>query len=115
MMNDREGALTEHELKTCPEPFQAVLQGVKRHETRKDDRDFKVGDTLLLREWTPERPGRYVVDGTAATWVNFPARYTGRWARCRILYMTRARHWGVPDGLCMMSIDLLEEGVCIPS
>lgn len=43
-----------HELKTHPEYFTAVLYGKKNFEVRKDDRDFKVGDDLHLREYNPE-------------------------------------------------------------
>jgi hypothetical protein len=42
-----------HELKTWTPYFEAVLNGSKPFELRWDDRRFKVGDHLRLREWNP--------------------------------------------------------------
>jgi len=39
-----------HELKILPEYFNDSLR-MKKFELRKDDRDYKVGDTLILKEY----------------------------------------------------------------
>lgn len=39
-----------HELKTWKEYFEEVFVGHKNFEVRKNDRDFKIGDTLILIE-----------------------------------------------------------------
>ena len=48
---------TTHELKILPKYFDEVYDRVKNFEVRKNDRNYAVGDTLILREW----------DGTAFT------------------------------------------------
>lgn len=40
-----------HELKILPEYYDAVANGIKTFEIRKNDRNYKVGDTLRLREF----------------------------------------------------------------
>ncbi|BCU90660.1 hypothetical protein YP72344_21550 [Yersinia pseudotuberculosis] len=52
-----------HRLKILPEYFNAVFNGYKKAELRANDRDFSVGDFLLLREWelTTEYSGRKLV------------------------------------------------------
>lgn len=44
-----------HDLKIWPDHFQAQVNGKKNFEIRYDDRGFRVGDTLRLREWDPHR------------------------------------------------------------
>jgi hypothetical protein len=76
-----------HELKTWPEPFAAVLAGLKRHEVRKNDRNFKAGDSLLLREYDPATK-----------------EYTGRRACVFVDYVSYGGKFGLPKSLCVMSI-----------
>lgn len=88
-----------HHLKTWPEPFQAILDGRKTFEYRKDDRGFEKGDLLLLREWVPECDDQC------------PAgRYTGREVRFRVDYMLRGPQFGIPEGYCIISLLTTRKG-----
>jgi len=58
-----------HNLKIAPEYLDAQLAGIKNFEIRKNDRGYKVGDRLWLREW----------DG---------AEYTGRYTTVYVTYIT---------------------------
>ncbi len=40
-----------HELKILPRYFNAVIRGYKTFEVRKNDRNFRKGDFIILREW----------------------------------------------------------------
>lgn len=42
-----------HELKIWPEYFEAVKEGRKTFEVRENDRHFKEGDTVVLKEFCP--------------------------------------------------------------
>ncbi len=98
-----------HELKTWPSQFLALVGGHKLAEFRKDDRDFRVGDTLVLREWVPghAEPGEYSDEAPD------PGRYTGRQVRARVTHIVSGTQtpFGIPPGYVMMSIHL--EGVDI--
>ena len=41
----------EHKLKILPKYFKAVKTGAKPFEFRFNDRDYKIGDVLILQEW----------------------------------------------------------------
>ena len=42
---------TSHELKSWPRFFGPIITGDRRHELRRNDRDYRVGDRLVLREF----------------------------------------------------------------
>ncbi len=44
----------KHKLKIQPQYFEEVCSGKKSFEIRNNDRNFQVGDTLLLQEFIPE-------------------------------------------------------------
>lgn len=76
-----------HELKTWPTFFCAVLARTKTYEIRKNDRNFQVGDELLLKEWDPQTQ-----------------RYSGREISVEVSYMTKGGQWGIPEDICVMGI-----------
>jgi len=82
------GETTLHELKTWPNAFDAVEAGTKHHEVRKNDRRFIQGDMLRLREWDPSTE-----------------KYTGRERTVRVSYVSYGGAWGLPEDLCVMSIE----------
>ena len=82
----------QHELRTWPAFYQEVVDGQKPFEVRWNDRNFKVGDTLLLKEWDPGP-------------ISNPVGYTGRQSLVRVTYVLTGQAWGVMDGFCVMGIE----------
>jgi hypothetical protein len=80
-----------HRLKTWPGPFEAIRLGAKKHEIRVNDRGFATGDLLRLEEWDPDTEA-----------------YTRRIMIMRATYITFGGQWGLPDNLCVMSIERVE-------
>lgn len=76
-----------HALKTLPEPFAAIRRGEKTADLRFDDRDFRVGDRLVLLEHRPV------------------AGFTGREEHVEITHITRVGQWitGADHRWCMLS------------
>lgn len=86
-----------HELKTDPEPFDQVASNDKTFEIRKDDRDFKVGDKLILRKTV--HTGAEMAEGK-------PLEYTGDVVTRRIIHIMRGPAYGLAEGWVIMSIDV---------
>lgn len=82
-----------HELKTDPAVFDAVARGDKTHEIRLNDRNFQVGDNLLLRET--------VDTGWAMRNAGAPLVYTGRAATRTISHIQTG--YGLADDWCILS------------
>jgi len=77
----------EHDLKTWPDVFAHVWSNHKQFEARKDDRGFRLGDTLVLREFDP----------AAGT-------YSGLVVRAVVSYILRGGSFGIEPGHVVMSI-----------
>ena len=43
-----------HDIKCWPMHYDRLIDGSKRFEVRKNDRDYQVGDKLWIREWDPK-------------------------------------------------------------
>jgi hypothetical protein len=96
--------MAEHILKCWPNSYDAIAAGVKCFEWRRDDRGFECGDTLVLRMWDPG-PGITGVIPKGYVWKHFWVAAQDE-QRVRVTYILRGQ-FGVPDGYCVMSIELI--------
>lgn len=76
-----------HLLKTWPEYFEAVARLDKTFEVRKNDRDFKVGDLLVLQEYDNEHD-----------WI------TGRYVAVTVTYVLQGGQFGVDPGYVVLGL-----------
>lgn len=76
-----------HALKTWPLFFKSVKDGTKQFELRKNDRQFKLGDTLLLQEYNPQEK-----------------KYTGEEWEGTIIYVFSDESFGLKKGYVLLGI-----------
>lgn len=74
-----------HELKIQPQYFNEVMNLNKHFELRKDDRDYQVGNSIILKEFDN-------------------GKYTGKESGClEITYILRnCPEYGLMDGYCII-------------
>lgn len=77
----------EHQLKTWTQFYKEIAAGRKNFEVRKNDRNFKHGDVLILKEWLPTSQ-----------------KYTGEIMRVKVDYILYGGQFGIEQGFCVMSI-----------
>nr|DAM82127.1 MAG TPA: activating signal cointegrator [Caudoviricetes sp.] len=78
------------EIKIAPEHFADVKRGVKKAELRYNDRNYEVGDLLVLREYAG-------------------GEYTGRRYCVTITHILQNCGFGLLDGWAMLSIKPFKE------
>ena len=76
-----------HVLKTLPEYFQRTRKKEKLFEVRNNDRHFKAGDGLILKEWDGEK-------------------YTGAEISCIITYVLDGFE-GINPGYVVLGVEVL--------
>ena len=82
--------MATHELKIWPKQFEAISEGHKTYELRRDDRSYIVNDMLLLNEW-----------------LNDEGRYSGAQVKALVTHITYGV-FGLKKGYVCMAIKLLE-------
>jgi hypothetical protein len=75
-----------HDLKCRSKEFRAMVEGIKNFEFRVNDRDFKVGDELILHEVNPDMSE------------------TGDTFNCKVSYILHGDEFGLPKNTCIMSV-----------
>mgnify|MGYP000122885120 FL=1 len=76
-----------HALKTWPEFYEQVEKGLKSFELRKNDRNYKLGDDLILQEYNPEKK-----------------EYTGKEWKGTISYVFDNEAFGLKKGFILLGI-----------
>ena len=85
--------MTTHRLKTWPVFYDDVECGAKTFEIRKNDRNFQVGDILILEKYDPDKK-----------------EYDGSSLEVSVDYTIHLNGLpGMPDDFIAMSISLLDE------
>ena len=87
-----------HELKCDPKYFSLLKSHKKKFEVRLNDRNFRVGDELLLKEFVPK--GYYGVRKNEN-------KFTGRILHRRIDYILEGGQFGIEKDYVVMSLSLI--------
>lgn len=76
-----------HDLKCWPAYFDAIKAGTKKFEVRLNDRDYRVGDVLILRRFDPESNA-----------------YNGDKMERVVTYIMHGGQFGIAPDHCVMAI-----------
>ena len=84
-----------HRLKTDKDVFDQVWAGAKTFEIRKNDRDYQLGDLLILMETVYS--GDQMLSGS-------PLEFTDRRIECDVTSLLQGPIYGLQAGWCIMSV-----------
>lgn len=90
-----ETTVRTHTLKTDPDVFDAVASGQKTFEIRWNDRNYQVGDELILRK--TRYTGEQMIEG-------LPLEYIGEPIRATVTYILHGPVYGLARGWVIMGI-----------
>jgi len=79
-----------HSLKVWPEYYHELDNNMKKFELRENDRDYRIFDYLILREYDPVND-----------------KYTGRQLTRRVTSILHGGIFGLPKTICVMSLDVV--------
>lgn len=88
---DKNPNSTLHELKILPSQYLDVKSGRKKFEVRRNDRNFKCGDTLLLREFNKKSD-----------------EYTGEQVAVDVKFILNGGQFGIHKNYVVMGIDFID-------
>jgi len=77
-----------HKLKALNPYFSDILDGMKTFEIRKNDRNFQIGDQLLLQEYDL-----------------YTNKYLERNCLCNVIYIVFGGQFGIEKGFVVMGIE----------
>lgn len=80
--------MAKHELKTWPEFFEPMFYRKKMFDVRKNDRDFKIDDIVILRQFDP-----------------VAEKFTGGICGRRIIYILQGGQFGIEPGYMVLGLD----------
>jgi hypothetical protein len=94
-----------HNLKSLSEYFNAVWHGAKNFEIRKNDRNFREGEFVILQEWQ-KTPINWQCDPLAFTKPDPEWDYTGGIIIARITYVT---DYEQKEGYVVFGMEVLDK------
>lgn len=86
-----------HELKLLTKYFNDVESGLKTFELRQNDRDFQLGDILILKDY-------YQCDTDYKDGIYTPPHYTNKQIEKKVVYILEGGKYGLQEGYVILGL-----------